>query len=366
MDRREFLARTGAAAAVTAAGASAATSDVPDNRPDILTKDVAAPAPAIAGDVRHFVVALASPDGVAGPADQAHRLAERIAVMSGGRYRLQFTRPRASGVNAVAGGEAELYFASESDHLATHRALSFFSGLPGDRGIAAHHFVAWIHVGGGQVLWDDLAADFGVKAILAGHGGEGVFVASEAITDMSELAGRKAAVAGLACEVARGLGLEPVVPEPDALAERLERGEILAAEIGGAAATCALGLGHAAPYATGASINRHGSALSLGFKRSIWEKLPASDQALFAAAAAAETQLAICEDLSYRRLLRPRPQLEATWTITAELERAIARVADAVVAQVASSDAMSSRIDASYQAFRRVALGEEAEATAGV
>jgi hypothetical protein len=39
------------------------------------------------------------------------------------------------------------------------------------------------------------------------------------------------------------------------------------------------------------------------------------------------------------------------------LERAISRVSDAVVAHVAASDAQAQRINASYVAFRRIALG---------
>jgi TRAP-type mannitol/chloroaromatic compound transport system substrate-binding protein len=141
-------------------------------------------------------------------------------------------------------------------------------------------------------------------------------------------------------------------------------GEILAAECGGAVATHTLGLSQAAPFAVGASVNRHGYAFSLGIRRSLWERLPGSDQALFTAAAAAELQLALAEDESHRRLLRPRPSADTTWPIAAEVERAIERIADAVVAHVAASDATAARIDASYQAFRRIALGEQADTAA--
>ena len=65
--------------------------------------------------------------------------------------------------------------------------------------------------GGGQQLWDDLAANFDVKAMLAGHTGEQpCFVASRRVSDVGELAGGKVAVSGLARDVVRGFGLEPV------------------------------------------------------------------------------------------------------------------------------------------------------------
>jgi TRAP-type mannitol/chloroaromatic compound transport system substrate-binding protein len=192
----------------------------------------------------------------------------------------------------VRAGEADLYYASEHDHLGAHRALAFFAGLPGDRGIAARHLSAWMLAGGGQQLWDDLAANFGVKAMLAGHTGEQpCFVASRRVGDMNKLGGGKVAVSGLARDVVRGFGLEPVRIPVARVADALTRGELVAAECGGAIASYALGLLRAASCSAGTSINRHGAAASLGMRRSLWDSLPASDQALFAAAAAAEFEL---------------------------------------------------------------------------
>ena len=55
--------------------------------------------------------------------------------------------------SAVQRGEADLYHGTEHDHLHKHRALSFFAGLPGDRGMAPEHLLSWILVGGGQTLY---------------------------------------------------------------------------------------------------------------------------------------------------------------------------------------------------------------------
>ncbi len=142
----------------------------------------------------------------------------------------------------------------------------------------------------------------------------------------------------------------------------MARGDILAAERGGAIASHSLGLLAVAPYSVGTRINRHGSALSLGMRRAMWERLSVADQAIFAAAAAAETQLALAEDEAHRRLLCPEPSAQATWPLAPELERAIARVADAVVAHVAAIDGHAQRINAAFVAFRRMALDEGAPA----
>ncbi len=129
----------------------------------------------------------------------------------------------ADGLAAVRVGEADLYFASKHDNLDAHRALAYFAGLPGDRGLDPQQLQTWIGLGGGQALWDELAADLGVKPMLAAHSGaHSYLMATERIETMSALAGRKADVHGLARDVARGLGLDPVSVPPAQLAEAMQ------------------------------------------------------------------------------------------------------------------------------------------------
>jgi TRAP-type mannitol/chloroaromatic compound transport system substrate-binding protein len=354
MDRREFLKSTGAAAAA----ATATTAAVAESATAAAAPSGVA-APNLATGIVELRLAISWPDAVAGPADQARRLGQRLAAMTGGRYRIAFVTGIGDGLAAVRTGEADLYYASEHDHLGPHRALAFFAGLPGDRGIAARHLSAWMLVGGGQQLWDDLAGDLGVKAMLAGHTGEQpCFVASRRVSEMSELAGGKVAVSGLARDVVRGFGLEPAAIPVARTADALARGELVAAECGGAITSYALGLLRAASCSAGTSVNRHGSTVSIGIRRSLWDSLSASDQALFGAAAAAEFELALAEEEAHRRLLYPASLAAYTWPVAPELSRTIQRVADAVVAHVAASDTHAQRINAGYEAFRRALLPE--------
>jgi TRAP-type mannitol/chloroaromatic compound transport system substrate-binding protein len=360
MDRREFLRTTGAAAAAATTATAAAASATPQRMP--AEAEVAAPA--VVKGAHELRLAMPWPDGVAGLPDQARRLAQRITSLSDGRYRIGLVPGAGSGLGAVRAGKADLYFGSEHDHLEAHRSLAYFAGLPGDRGVAPRHLAAWMLVGGGQALWDDLAGDFGVKAMLAGHSGdEACFLATRPIEEMSELAGQRVSVMGLARDVVRGFGLEPAAVDAASLAQVMARGDILAAEWGGAIASHSLGLMAVAPYSAGASINRHGSALSLGMRRSLWDSLSASDQTMFATAAEAGLQLALAEEEAHRRLLYPEPPASKTWPLARELKRAIRRVADAVVAQVAASDGHAQRINAGYVAFRRAVQGEEPQPT---
>ncbi|MEO8420578.1 MAG: twin-arginine translocation signal domain-containing protein [Hyphomicrobium sp.] len=350
MDRREFLKSTGAAAAV----ATTATAIAADTTPA---------APAVAKGLQQLRLAMPWADGVAGPADQARRLAQRVASMSGGKIRLMPSFGVASGLAAVRAGDADLYFASAHDNLDTHRGLAFFAGLPGDRGLNPHHLQSWIALGGGQALWDELSGDLGIKPLLAAHtGSRSLMLATERIATMSALTGRKAYVEGLARDVARGLGLEPVSMAPAELAGAMQRGDLLAAECGGAITSYALGVHAVAPYATGTSINRNGTALSLGIARTLWDRLGESDQAVIAAAAAAEFQLSLAEEEAHRPMLYPEPAPERIWPLAAELSHAIRRVADAVVAHAGGADAQSRRINDSYAAFRASVQGSAAPA----
>lgn len=355
MDRRDFLKSTAAAAAAATATAAVVA--------ETAYAEATPAAPALNRGPQELRLALPWADGFAGPVDQAHRLGRSIAAMSEGRFRIVPTFGVADGLAAVRSGEADLYFGSEADHLDAHRGLAFFSGLPGDLGIDPHRLQAWITTGGGQALWDDLSADLGVKAILAGHTGvRSHLLSTECIETMGALAGRKAHVQGLARDVARGLGLDPVSIAPAQLADAMQRGDVLLAESGGAITSYALGLPRVAPYWPGASINRNGLALALGFRRALWERLGTSEQAMLTAAAAVEFQLALAEEEGHGHLLYPEPPAARTWPIAAELSHAIRRVADAVVAHAAGSDSRTRRINDSYTAFSRSRTGGQSSA----
>ncbi|MCZ7594645.1 MAG: twin-arginine translocation signal domain-containing protein [Hyphomicrobium sp.] len=351
MDRRDFLKSTGAAAAAATAVSSAAT----------VTATSSLAAPAAVKGLQEFRLAMPWQEGCAGPADWARRLGQNIAAMSNGRYRIVLEFGVADGLAGVREGAADLYFGGAHNLAQAPRGLAYFAGLPGDRGVSPQHLQTWISVGGGQALWDDLGGDIGIKPLLAAHtGAHSYLLAAERIETMSALAGRKAQVHGLARDVARGLGLDPVSLPPGQLADAMQRGEVLAAECGGAIVSYALGLPSVAPYSAGASINRHGTALFLGIRRSLWNSLGVDEQAMFTAAAAGEFQLSLAEEDAHRLLLHPEAPAERTWPLAGELAHAIRRVADAVVAHTAGSDPQTRRISDSFAAFRRAAVGGDA------
>src|ERR1700682_2044115 len=96
MSRREFL-KSPAAAAAPATAATTAVAETTAAAPESY------PAPALASGVTELRLAIGWPDGVSGPADQARRLGQRIATMTGGRYQVEAGVAGAHGCEPVGG-----------------------------------------------------------------------------------------------------------------------------------------------------------------------------------------------------------------------------------------------------------------------
>lgn len=356
MDRRDFLKTTGAAAAVAATAVAAAEAAHASN------EEAGLAAPAIGKDVTELRMVMPWPDRVSGFADNAHRLARRIETATDGRFRIE-VGPAARGLaEAVRGGDADFYHGTEHDNLARHRAFSYFGGLPGEMGLRSSDLEAWLMVGGGQILWDDLAGDFGVKPLLVGHTGRMELMSSTKIETLADVEGRKIFAMGLAREVVRGLGAEPAEVPASRLADALVSGEALAVEWGGALANSALGLDADLSRTPMPAFNRAGTVLSLGLARRVWDKLSTSDKTIFEAVAAEQFRVSLAEERAHHRIMAlARRGSEAAhpyarWrNFNADSEFLLARrrVTAAVVAEVAGSDAKAARINASYMAFQR-------------
>ena len=209
MDRRDFLKSTGAAA--VAAGAAAST--------QATASDADNPAaPAILSGVRHLMLSSTSPTDL--PGSGAERLALRIGAATAGRVRIEVR---------IGAGDADLTFGSA--HHAAHPAFAYFAGLPFGEGLDTASLQTWLVAGGGQMLWDELAAAYGFKSLIAGHTGEsdGVW-AAERLESKSDLADLRIAVSGLAGDVVSAFGATVVGVGPGELKAALADGRVAAAE----------------------------------------------------------------------------------------------------------------------------------------
>ena len=339
MDRRGFL-KTTSAAAVTAGAASAAE----------------AAAPAILSGVRQLTLASYSAGEL--PGSGAERLARRIETATDGRYRIAVAREQ-------AGTNADLTFGSAWRHANLHPAYAFFAGLPFSHGLEASALQTWLTAGGGAMLWDELAAEFGFKPLVGGHTSVSAGVwAAVRLEGVSDLAGASVQADGLAGDVVRALGAIPATFAPEDLRATLADGRLQAAEWLGPLTAPAPDLQPLAQRLYQPGFNRNGLLLSLGVAKPLWNGMNAADRAIFEACAAQEYQLSLV-DAAAHALIARQVETPSKWpvrlTLSAGLSEALDLAAAEIVEAIAATDPASRRIHDSYQAFRRM-LGEPATA----
>jgi TRAP-type mannitol/chloroaromatic compound transport system substrate-binding protein len=282
-------------------------------------------------------------------------LARRIEQATSGRYRISIAETAKNALEALRDGDADLVHGAMHDHVGHHPAYAYFSGLPTDDSLAPAELEAWLTVGGGQSLWDALAAEHGLKSLLAGHTGPKMVWSTEPLDTPAAWVGRRVLIPGLGAEVARGLGAEPVDVAPREVRSALAEGRLHAAEYGGIIATMSAGVPAVAPHALASSLGASGTALSLSLSQRFWNELTDEDKAAFASASAEEFRIALMEERTHREpiaiALRARRQLEMS-SPSADLHSALSRIGSAMVAHAAGTDAHAARINASYMAFR--------------
>jgi TRAP-type mannitol/chloroaromatic compound transport system substrate-binding protein len=337
MDRRDFLRTTGAAAVTAGAAATPAAAET-----------VAAPAIATGAQA----LLLASTWGAALPGEGAERLAHRIETATGGRYRIAV---------AAGGDEAELTYGSAHRHARLHPAFALFAGLPAGQGLDAAGLQTWLAVGGGEMLWDDLAGEFRLKMLTVGHTGPSAGIwASARLEASTDLAGARLHVEGLAAEVVRALGGTPVEMSAPDLKAALAGGRIQAAEWLGPLAAAAPDLQPLAERLYEPGLNRGGVMLSLSVARHVWDGMSPADRAIFEACAAQEYQLSLADAWAHA-MVAAEVAGPAKWPVriplSPQLTATVERAAEVAVERVAATDPVARRIHDSYRAFRHM-LGE--------
>jgi TRAP-type mannitol/chloroaromatic compound transport system substrate-binding protein len=337
MDRRGFLISGGAAAVATGA--------TPGTAPAMAapTTERACPARAEAPGAQVLTMAVAPGYDLAGFG--ADRLASRIAVATAGRFRIERIGPAVT---------ADMHL-TDARWLATlHPAFAFFAGLPSGEGLPSADLDGWLTLGGGQLLWDELARPFGLKPLVAGHTNAGAGLwSSMRLEAAADLVGLPVAATGLAARVLEVMGAELIDVAPSDLGAALTTGRVRAGEAGGPGTAFNLEPLAQCWYRPG--LYPHGGVTALLVASGLWEALDATDQAIFEACAAAEHRLASAEANMQAALathLRAAAKWPARTSLPPSLADALARVATAVVEDVAGFDAASRRIAGSYRAHR--------------
>ena len=281
MQRRKFLKAAGIAGV---AGAAAATSFA---------------APAISQGRKKMVMVTTWPRDFPGLGTGAQRLAARINDMTGGRIEVEYfaAKERVGAFDAfdeVASGNAQAYHAADYYWKGKHLGWAYYSAVP--FGLTAPEVNAWIRFGGGQELWDELAAGFGLKCLMAGNTGVqmgGWF--NKEINSAADLKGLKMRIPGLGGDVMAKLGASPVSLPGGQIYENLVSGAIDATEWVGPWNDSFMKFYEAAKYYYYPGFHEPGTMLSFGLNKKWWDGLTSSDQLVFEAATAAENDIMMAE-----------------------------------------------------------------------
>ena len=333
-------------------------------RRDLLAAAAAAPlaAPATlrAETPRRWRMVTSWPRGLPGPGTNAQRLAERIGRLSGGRLEIQLFAagelvPALQVLDAVASGLAECGHTAALYWVGKAPAAALFTTVP--FGLTPSEHVAWIEQGGGQALWDELYAPFGLQAFMAGNSGVnmGGWFRSE-LTGLADLAGLKIRAVGLSGEVFRRLGATPVAMAISDVFPALQSGTIDAVELLGPASDRAQGLHQVARHYYYPGFTKPNGTAELLIARKAFEALPEDLRAIVRAACEAETQSALA-DYETRNaqglavLVEEHGTRLAPWPAEiVERARAIGRD---LLAELAAKGPLEQRIVESYEAARK-------------
>lgn len=348
MDRREFLKTTGLAA--TAAATTTTSAAASSTRTPVA-------APAILPNTRELHMAMAWPDAVSGQADSAYRLASRIEEATDRRYRIRITAENTNSASSLASGDADLYHASEHDNANLDVAFAYFAGLPFSAGLAPADLPSWLAIGGGQELWDELAAEHGFKPLLAGHTGRAPRLwSNRPIETLGDFKGLRISAYGPTVDVMHAIGAETVAMPSYRLASALRNRDIDAVEFGGALQAMAAGVAPAGRIALETDSNGAGTAITLGVSTRLWDSMSQSDRTIFTACAGEAYRLAVSENDAHEQIIvKALCDLHGVTlsTLTDDVRGALRPLTQAVIATLASTTPRAQRINASYMAFRR-------------
>jgi TRAP-type mannitol/chloroaromatic compound transport system substrate-binding protein len=344
MDRRSFIKKAGLVGGAAAASTLAA--------------------PAIAQGVKELKLVTSWPKNFPGLGTAPERFAQRVEAASGGRYKV---RVFAGGelvhplkVNdAVQEGTADMYHSADYYYQGKLKGYTFFTAVP--FGFRPDEIDAWIHHGGGQALWDEVGAQFGIKHLPCGNSGSqmgGWF--NKPITSLDDFKGLKMRIPGLGGDVINQLGGTSVTLAGSEILPALQAGTVDAAEWVGPWNDLAFGFYKVVKYYHWPGFHEPGSMLSLGISKSFWDGLSEDDKALFTACSLAENNYDLAEfNANNNQALDTLINKHGVELVefSDDIYRALGEAAKDVLAAAGGADPLSGKVYESFLDFRQKAVG---------
>jgi TRAP-type mannitol/chloroaromatic compound transport system substrate-binding protein len=343
MKRREFLkkAGTGAAAAVAAGAVMAPT--------------------VMASKTYRWKMVTTWPPKLPVLQTGAERLAQRIDEATDGRIKIKVYAggelvPPLQTFDAVSAGTVECGAGAGYYWAGKMPAAQWFSAVP--FGLNADGMAAWFYGGDGLKLWEETYAPFNV--IPRPGGSTGVQMGgwfNRKINTIEDFKGLKMRIPGLGGKVVAKAGATVVLTAGGEIFTNLERGVIDATEWVGPLHDLRMGFYQAAKYYYYPGWHEPGTYLEIIFNKKAYESLPKDLQHIvdavcmenelwtlsqFNALNGAALQTLI--DKHHVDLVQfPKPVMDA-----------LKKLSEEVVAEEAKKDAMATKVNDSFQKFRKV------------
>lgn len=337
MRRRHFLT---AAAAGTAAGAAGLA------------------APAIAQGRTEWTMVTSWPKNAPGVGTNAQRLADLITAMSGGRLSVKLFAagelvPPFEAFDAVSSGTADCMHSTAYYFQGKDPAFHWLTGVP--FGLTSAEFAGWVYYGGGQQLWDETYARFGVKPFFAGTSGvqAGGWFRKE-INSVDDIKGLKFRIAGLGGAVMQRLGANVLLTPPGEIFAAMQSGAVDAAEWIGPWNDLAFGLHQVAKLYYMPAFHEAAPSLELTVNKAKHDALPKDLQQIVAAAAAA-TATTTHADFMFHNIQSLGPLVTkhgAQLRLWPEsVAKAMGKATAEVLEETAAKSPMAGKIHASFKEY---------------
>jgi len=288
---------------------------------------------------------------------RAEEFARDIEIATNGRIRIRVYAaeelvPAFGAFDAVSQGNADIYHGPDYYWQGKHTMFNFFGAVP--FGLSATEMTQWLQYGGGQKLWDELAAPFNVKPMLCNATGMqmgGWF--NKEINSVEDFQGLKMRIPGFGGEIITRMGGTPVTLPGGEIFLSLSQGNIDATEWIGPWNDLAFGFHQVAEYYYTSAYHEPSASVCAGWNLDVWNDLDPSERKIIEALAEMHYARSLAEfnarnAAALRQLvndhgvkLRQFPQ---------EVMKALADVAADIAADMGRTDDISTRIYNSYMA----------------
>jgi TRAP-type mannitol/chloroaromatic compound transport system substrate-binding protein len=344
MDRRSFLKTAGIAGGAAAASTLAA--------------------PAISQNRMELTCVTSWPKNYPGLGTAPERFAERIAAATEGRITIRVYGggeivPALRCNDAVQEGTADMYHSADYYYQGKSQAYPFFCTVP--FGFIPAEMDAWMFYAGGNELWDEVGAQFGIKHLPGGNTGSqmgGWF--RNRMESVEDFRGLRMRIPGLGGDVITELGGTTVTLAGAEILPALQAGTVDAAEWVGPWNDLAFGFHRVLSLYHWPGFHEPGPLLSFGIGRRIWDNLSDSDKAIFDSTAYAINNLNLADfnanNSDALDTLVNQHGVELV-EFSDDIYRAVGEAAKDVLARAGDADPLTKRVYESFMAFREKALG---------